>query len=91
MRADGKALFFNRLREITNAFCDSEDESTVQKLVTRLNNIVELEKMLMRMIACTPSFSPQGYTLKAGMDDSPSKDSNAKKGLTVRRSMYDGC
>ncbi|CAO3664414.1 unnamed protein product [Umbelopsis ramanniana] len=78
-------LFYaiNWLREITNAFCDSEDESTVQKLVTRLNNIVELEKMLMRMLACTPSFSPQGYTLKAGMDDSSSKDSNAKKGLTI--------
>lgn len=77
------ALLYIRLREVTNAFCSNDDDTTVQKLVTRLNNVAESEKMLMRLIACTPSFVIQGYTLKPGVEEASSKDSGKQKSIIV--------
>ncbi|KAM3582486.1 hypothetical protein VKS41_005132 [Umbelopsis sp. WA50703] len=78
-------LFFaiNWLREVLNAFCESDDQATVQKLVARLNNIHELEGQLMRLLACTPSFVIQGYTLKTTVDEVASKDNSSKKGISI--------
>lgn len=75
--------FYIRLREVINAFCSNDDDTTVQKLVTRLNNVAESEKMLMRLIACTPSFVIQGYTLKPGVEEASSKDSGKQKSIIV--------
>jgi hypothetical protein len=75
------------LREVLNAFCESDDQATVQKLVARLNNIHELEGQLMRLLACTPSFVIQGYTLKTTVDEVASKDNSSKKGISVGGGM----
>jgi hypothetical protein len=71
------------MREVINAFCNSDDDATVQKVVTRLCNIAALEKKLIRLLACTPTFVIQGYTIKSGLEDGSSKDTNAKKSITV--------
>jgi len=78
-------LFYgiNWMREVINAFCNSDDDATVQKVVTRLCNIAALEKKLIRLLACTPTFVIQGYTIKSGLEDGSSKDTNAKKSITI--------
>ncbi|CAB5380613.1 unnamed protein product [Rhizophagus irregularis] len=59
------ALFYaiNWFREIVNAFWSQSDidDTTCKKIITRLQNINELENLLTELLKITPTFQPFGF------------------------------
>ncbi|XP_068057865.1 Fanconi anemia group D2 protein [Anomalospiza imberbis] len=57
-------LFYalNWFREVVNAFCQQEDAEMKGKVLTRLQNITELQNVLTKCLAATPGYVPPPAT-----------------------------
>ncbi|NXJ74553.1 FACD2 protein, partial [Trogon melanurus] len=68
-------LFYalNWFREVVNAFCQQQDTEMKGKVLTRLQNITELQTVLAKCLAATPGYVPPPATFESeGLEAVPS-------------------
>uniref|UniRef100_A0A8C9FBV6 FA complementation group D2 n=1 Tax=Pavo cristatus TaxID=9049 RepID=A0A8C9FBV6_PAVCR len=82
-------LFYalNWFREVVNAFCQQQDAEMKGKVLTRLQNITELQNVLGKCLAATPGYVPPPATFDS---EAPEGVPSINAGGPVRKGS-DGC
>ncbi|NWZ33542.1 FACD2 protein, partial [Brachypodius atriceps] len=86
-------LFYalNWFREVVNAFCQEQDAEMKGKVLTRLQNITELQNVLGKCLAATPGYVPPPATFDSEAPEAvPSNAAGPARKRSGRKKKADG-
>ncbi|NWR01050.1 FACD2 protein, partial [Paradoxornis webbianus] len=86
-------LFYalNWFREVVNAFCQQQDAEMKGKVLTRLQNITELQNVLGKCLAATPGYVPPPATFDSEAPEAvPSNAAGPGRKRSGRKKKADG-